>query len=363
MKTQILLLLLVPTSYVLGQGCIPVRNIVGFGQFMNANNSIFKDSEPRWILNVNTRYLEISRSYVGTERTNLAAEDERINRTFIINLGAVRLLPNGWAMGVDVPIISNSRRTWQEHDVSNAAKIHHSVHSFGIGDIRLTGYKWLWNPSETHRGNIQLGVGLKLPTGDYKYQDYFYKANDQAIVAPVNSTIQLGDGGTGFTTEINAYYNVSPMFSAYGNFFYLINPRDQNGVSSIDGGGTPNEMQIKTGDFVTSVPDSYTARLGVNFSAKKFVFSAGGRIEGQPTYDLVGKSNGTRRAGYTLSIEPGVNYRLRNTILYAFVPLTAKRKTQQTVPDKNRSNIEGKYFVSSGGFADYMIFVGALFKI
>jgi hypothetical protein len=122
-------------------------------------------------------------------------------------------------------------------------------------------------------------------------------------------------------------------------------------------------MQLKTGDFVNSVPDSYTARLGLNFSAKKFVFSAGARIEGQPTYDLIGKSNGSRRAGYTLSIEPGINYKLGNTVLYAFVPLTAKRKTQQTVPDKRRSNIEGKRIVSSGGFADYMVFVGALFRL
>jgi hypothetical protein len=207
-----------------------------------------------------------------------------------------------------------------------------------------------------------MGLGIKLPTGDYKYEDYFHKATGK-IVAPVNPTIQLGDGGTGLTTELNGYYNVSNSISVYGNFFYLFNPRDHNGVSSIDGGATADPMQIQTGDFVNSVPDSYTARAGVNYSADKFIFSSGARIEGQPTNDVLGRSNGSRRAGYTISIEPGINYKLRSSIVYVFVPLTAGRKTKQTVPDILRSEAEGKHIVSAGGFADYMIFIGALFRL
>ena len=179
----------------------------------------------------------------------------------------------------------------------------------------------------------------------------------------MNATIQLGDGGMGFTSEINAYYNLNATMSLYGNFFYLFNPRGDNGVSSIDGGGTPNDMQIATGDVVYSVPDSYSARAGANFTVKKFIFWMGARMEGQPTYDLIGESNGSRRAGYTISVEPGVNYQIKRTTLYLFVPLTVQRKTQQTVPDKERSAITGTYFVSPGGFTDYMIFLGAVFKI
>jgi hypothetical protein len=362
MTTCMLLFLLIVSFVARGQGCIPVRNIVGFGQFMRTEYEGLNAEPTSWLVNVNTRYLKIARSYGGSKRTGLLFEDERINESFTVNFGVVRLLSDRWALGVDFPVTANSRTTWQEHDPTNPDKVHHTVHSFGIGDIRFTAYKWLWRTTEMHRGNIQLGLGLKLPTGDYKYQDYFHKATGK-IVAPVNSTIQLGDGGTGFTTELNAYYNLTGMMSVYGNFFYLFNPRDQNGVSSIDGGGTPNPTQIETGDFVNSVPDSYTARAGVNFTAKKLIFWSGARIEGQPTYDLIGKSNGTRRSGYTISVEPGVNYKLKNSILYLFVPLSVKRKTQQTVPDIRRSDLDGKYFRSSGGFADYMIFVGALFKL
>jgi hypothetical protein len=362
MKTQLLLFSLFLSFLAQGQGCIPIRNIVGFGQFMRSEYEGLDATPTTWLINVNTRYSKIARSYVGTERTNLPPEDERINETFTMNVSIVRLLSRGWSIGMDVPLAANARTTWQEHDPSNPAKIHHTVNSFGVGDIRIAAYKWLWSTTESHRGNIAVGLGLKFPTGNYHFKDDFYKASGP-IAAPVNVTIQLGDGGMGFSNEINAYYNLTSSMSLYGNFFYLFNPRDENGVSSIDGGGTPTQLQIDTGDDVYSVPDSYSARAGANFTMQKFIFWMGARMEGQPTYDLIGESNGTRRAGYTISVEPGINYRIKKTIVYLFVPLTIERKTQQTVPDIARSTITGTPFISGGGFGDYMIFLGAVFRI
>jgi hypothetical protein len=84
----------------------------------------------------------------------------------------------------------------------------HTTHAFGLGDIRLTVYKWLLKPSENRKGNIQAGLGIKLPTGDFKYQDYFYRKADSTVLAPVDQAIQLGDGGTGITTELSAFYSL-----------------------------------------------------------------------------------------------------------------------------------------------------------
>ena len=50
------------------------------------------------------------------------------------------------------------------------------------------------------------------------------------VLGPVDQSIQLGDGGTGFSTEMNAYYNFSKHLSVYGNLYYLLNPREQNGT-------------------------------------------------------------------------------------------------------------------------------------
>lgn len=96
---------------------------------------------------------------------------------------------------------------------------------------------------------MQFGLGIKFPTGDYRYQDYFYRKEDSLVLAPVNPSIQLGDGGTGITTELNTYYIINKAMSLYGNLFYLINPREQNGVSPLLG-RAPSSVDIKSGRFV-----------------------------------------------------------------------------------------------------------------
>lgn len=344
------------------QGCIPIRNIVGFGNFSKPEYDPLNGKPTRWVLNVSSRYLKIAQTYQGSSRADIPPEDERINETITLNLGVTRILNNGWSASLDVPFAANARTTWQEHDPTNPEKVHHTVHSYGLGDVRVTVYKWLLDSKVSHRGNIQLGFGLKLPTGNYRYKDDFHKASGK-VHAPVNATIQLGDGGLGVITELNTFYSITKVVGLYANGFYLLNPRGDNGVTSIDGGGTPSQMQTQTGDDVTSVPDAYTARAGSSFTLRSLTFWAGARIEGQPTEDLIGESNGTRRAGRIISVEPGVNYKFRNTMIYLYVPVPVYKKTQQTVADRLRSELTGTYFVSPGGFANYLIFVGVLFKI
>ena len=81
--------------------------------------------------------------------------------------------------------------------------------------------------------NMQAGVGIKFATGDYRFQDYFYKNDSTKTLGPVDQSIQPGDGGTGITTELNVFWNVATRVNLYGNFYYLINPREQNGGSSL----------------------------------------------------------------------------------------------------------------------------------
>ena len=115
MRAQLLLCFMILSIAAQGQGCIPVRNIVGFGQFMRSQYEM-QEEPTTWLVNVNTRYAKIARSYVGTERTNLPPEDERINETFTMNVSIVRLLSRGWSIGMDLPLSANARTTWQEHD-------------------------------------------------------------------------------------------------------------------------------------------------------------------------------------------------------------------------------------------------------
>ena len=111
------------------------------------------------------------------------------------------------------------------------------------------------------------------------------------------------------------------------------------------------------------MPDQYSLRGGMNLNFKKFSYSAGLRWEGIPVNDLIGNSNGLRRSGYNLSFEPGLIYSMKKVSLYSYVPIIIGRRTKQTVPDKLKSQITGNYEISSGGFANYLIFVGVLFKL
>lgn len=358
-KITTLLLILIGGYHVANaQGCIAVRNISGFGQY-NLTDNAFSTSD--WQLNINNRYFKAYHDYKGSVDQKTPAQNENIIRSYTMDIGITRLLRKGWSVDLSVPVSSNSRSTTAEHGGPNTARF--STRSFGIGDIRVTAYKWLLAPTVKQKGNVQLGLGIKLPTGDYKFQDYFHWNDSTKVLAPVNPSIQLGDGGTGIITELNAFYFFNYQVSLYGNLYYLTNPREQNGVPATLGGRPVSDLAKKSGGDVMSVPDVYSIRAGVNFNLGDWAFSAGLRDEGIPVHDLVGGSNGTRRAGYNLSVEPGILYKLKKISLYTYVPFIVSRSIKQNVPDKIVTRLTGNYTLSAGGSGDYQVFVGALFKL
>lgn len=336
------------------QGCIMIRNISGFGQYNMTDN---KFSNSRWQLNIVNRYFRSFREFKGTE--DQRSPDAGINKVFASDISLSRFLENGFSVNISVPVNANSRSTTTEHGGKGTPR--YVTHSFGLGDVRFTLYKWLLHSSAKRKGNIQLGLGLKFPTGDYKYQDYFYRNDSVKVLAPVNASIQLGDGGTAIITELNGYYSLDKKVIFYGNLYYLLNPREQNGTLATYG-RPPTLLQIKTGSDVNSVPDQYSIRAGFEYILKKISLSAGLRQEGIPVYDLVGGSSGFRRSGYNLSVEPGLIYTVKNVSLYTYLPVMVKRTTKATVADKIESELTGKEVLSTGGFANFLFFAGVLVK-
>jgi len=332
------------------QGCIAIRNLTGFGQFMIPE---YGEEPVKWMVNVNTRYFRSYEEFDGSTNLQIVPEDQKVNHVYVTDISVTKMLDKGWSFTVDVPFTAADRTAWQEHENDPENKYKRTTRSFGLSDIRVTLYKWLFDVSTFHKGNIQLGLGLKLPTGDYRFQDYFYKQSGRTI-APVNQSIQLGDGGTGISLELNTYYTINKTIGIYGNFFYLFNPRDVNGTLS----GFPQDAaNLAAGATVNSVPDAYTWRAGGNLTFGKTVIWAGVRDEGLPVHDVIGSSNGNRRPGKIISVEPGINYKLKACTVYGFVPFPIYRATKQSVPDE----IIGR--PSPGGFADYMIFVGVFFNL
>jgi len=220
----------------------------------------------------------------------------------------------------------------------------------------------VFDPKTSHKGNLQIGAGIKLPTGNYNYQDYFYKKADSLVLGPVDQSIQPGDGGTGLTLELNGFYNFSHKAGVYGNFFYLINPRQVNGTSTARG-GTPSATQKKYNTDVMSVPDLYMARGGAAFMVNQFTFSGGIRMECLPSKDLVGGSRGFRRPGYIISAEPSITYVTKTASFNLAVPVALWRNRTQSDGDKRQTADTGKHVQGDAAFADYLISAGITIRL
>ena len=339
------LIIVMPTNRILSQGCVAIRNVAGISPDLLFENIQQGD---KLIFNVTNRYFEAS----STFRASRYNTDTLVtNKIYTLNISVLRLLSKGWSIGLNVPVSTNSRNNGADHKGAGTLP-RYTTHAFGLGDIRFAVYKWLLNPAVNKKGNIQVGLGIKLPTGDYKYQDYFYRKADSTVFAPVDQAIQLGDGGTGITAELNAFYSFTRSINIYFQGFYLVNPREQNGVSNLKG-RNPSSTQIANNTTVMSVPDQYSLRGGASFQFQKIVLTAGLRYEKVPEDDLIGGTKGFRRAATIASVEPGITYKMKNTLAFVYVGVPYYRNIKQ-----NKQND-----TTPAGFADYVVSAGVQFKL
>jgi len=331
----------------LAQGCVAIKGTAGICS---------RPSDAKgWELNLNNRYFRSYKHFVGTieQKQRIEEGSNVINHSYEMDVTATRTLNSRWSLAITVPIMDFTRSSLYEHDGSTR----HSTHSFGIGDARFSAYRWMFDPKTSHKGNLQIGMGIKLPTGNYNYLDYFYKKADSSVLGPVDQSIQPGDGGTGITFELNSFYNFSHKLGVYGSFFYLVNPREVNGTSTTRG-GTASATAKKYNTDVMSVPDLFMTRGGVAYTVSQFTFSGGLRIEGLPSKDLIGGSRGFRRPGYIISVEPSITYSTKKISFNLAVPVALQRNRTQSDSDKRRTADTGVHQQGDAAFADYLVSAG-----
>jgi hypothetical protein len=355
LTAAILFISAITAPYVSAQGCVAIKSTGGVCMMEHHPDS-GSMSHKSWLFNANARYFKSFRHFRGDEeqKERLIENTEVINHQGTLDLALTRVFNQRWSVMVDVPLILNGRSSLYEHGRTSR----HSMHSHGLGDIRLAAYRWLFNPQKSHNANVQLGLGIKLPTGNYKYRDFWQNVgpNGDQELRTVDQSIQLGDGGTGITAELNAFYNVRNNLGIYGNFFYLSNPREQNGVRTYRETVSPTLAN----EAIMSVPDQYMARVGANYSIESMglVILGGMRLEGIPVYDLIGGSGFFRRPGYIISAEPGLNYSVKKLNIFATVPIALVRNRTQSVTDKENSKLRGTFVQGDAAFADYSINLG-----
>ncbi len=359
MKSIFLLALLciVINSQSVAQGCVAIRG--AGGATCSITGHLLHPDTTGYNLSINTRYFKSYKHFVGTQeqKQRVAGGTEVINHTFSLDVGLTKTINPRWSAALYIPLISNERSSLYEH----ANQGRYTTSSFGLGDIRIAAYAWIKSPDKMPKFNIQAGLGIKLPTGDYRFTDRFKTATSM-VVGPVDQSIQLGDGGTGFTLELNAFHRLGSKWNAYGNFYYLLNPREQNGVSTARG-GTPSATAVLYTTDVMSVPDQYLIRGGLNYQSGNWTFSGGLRFECIPAKDLIGGNEGFRRPGEILTVEPGISYMLNKLNLYLYVPTAIMRNRTQSYPDKIRSAITGTNYKGDAAFADYSVNFGFSIKL
>ena len=305
--------------------------------------------DQKWQVTVSWRYQHSDRHFVGTEeQTHRTAEgSEVINDINLAEIGIRYSFSPQTSISVGVPYLMATRSHPIRDDDRNV--VDRSVlSSRGLSDITIVGHRLLWDPTVPRRGNLSLGFGIKLPTGADNVTDTRERLDDGErvlSVETVDQSVQPGDGGFGWVIDASGYrlLGSSGALAAYASGAYLINPDGKNGVHT---------YRSAPGEDIMSVADQYVARAGLTFgpqSWRGFSAGLGGRIEGIPVHDLFGSSEGFRRPGYALSLEPSVNWVRGPHAVSLAVPIALQRNRQRSVPDLHN----GRH--GDAAFADWVL--------
>lgn len=324
------------------QGCVAVRHMSCAAPAGTNSSEFFKQRAGTWQMSAGYRFFRSYKHFVGTEEQTQRVEQgtQVINVSHALDLGITYMPSPRWSVSVNLPVQYNDRSSLYEHYgnavAGNPDQKRFNTGSQGIGDLRISGSYWVKNPAALPKVNLAIGVGVKLPTGNYQVTDDFHKRTkegvDYTINKPVDQSIQLGDGGVGASLELQGYAQLTKGLTAYANGFYLFNPRATNGVKRSPEATT---IDLVTGEF--SVADQFAARVGLSQSLP-FVpglsVMLGGRVEGVPAKDAIGSSVGFRRPGYIVSVEPGMAYMRGHYSAALTVPVALVRNRIKSYSDR-----------------------------
>jgi hypothetical protein len=335
-----------------GQGCVAIRSQSCSGNFVTGSNQSAVLGSGDLMASMGYRFFRSFRHFRGSEEeANRVAEGtEVINHFNGIDLGLTYGLTDRLSFTLIAPFMMNDRSSLYEHygnrieDNPEQKRFH--TQSAGLGDVRLTGSYWLFDHS--NKGNLAIGGTIKFPTGKSDVTDEFHKLDenkmDYLLTQAVDQSIQLGDDAFGFGLELNGFQTLGNKLSMYYSASYLATPKNVNNTLRRANADPENVYSY------FSCPDQYAARAGILSSPlPNLTVALGGRIEGVPSSDLFGESEGFRRPGYAISVEPGVSLLLNRFAVSLNVPVALVRnRTQNTLDKINDSH-------GDAAFADFVI--------
>ena len=343
------------SSNLQAQGCVAVKNMSSPG--LNFGD----ETQKGWQFSLNYRYFRSYKHFRGKEEEERVENGtEVINNDNSVNLGIAYSINSRWSASVSIPFIYIDRSSLYEHSGNSGGRFH--TQSKGLGDIRATAY---YNTTPAyHNGHFVLGLGFKAPTGNYNTKGYFHKPEGLTLL-PVDQSIQLGDGGWGLITEIDFSHKIYGKFSSYVNAMYMFNPRNTNGVLRRP---TPYTIPVTNEPIPLSnemsVSDQYFWRAGAQFITNGIQASIGARMECIPSEDILGKTDGFRRPGYVISIEPAFFYTTGQHAFGVNFPIAVERNRTRNVVDKTQgNNADGEPIIGDAAFADWLISLTYVYRL
>lgn len=362
------LVLVVSQSW--GQGCVVVR-----GGAMCGTNSgtTINLQQGEFNLVLGARNFTSFRHFRGDheEAFRVAQGTEVINKSSFVDLSINYGITDRLFATVILPFVYNDRSSLYEHGgnprFDSAGNVIGSwkgdrrhTYSSGLADIRFSVGYWLFDPM-TSEYNYSVSLGMKTRTGSYDYTGTFYNQGpnkDQTLEGVVDQSIQPGDGGIGATIDVQGIQPLSDKITLVTSLFYLANVTNTNGVLLRTSNAS---MRSDTAQF--SAPDQFGVRIGAFYTLMDhFSVYAGGRAEGIPSTDLIGGSEGFRRPGYAVSVEPGLSYFNSDFSVVLSVPIAVYRNRTQSYIDKIRTEQRGVETIGDAAFADYLISLGVSYR-
>lgn len=353
------------------QGCVAIRPFGGCSG--NASGAIL--GKGQFQAGANYRYFQSFRHFKSDteQKERLENHTEVINDAHSLDLGLSYGISHRLSVSANLPLIYYDRSSLYEHygnsKTANPEQKRFHTGAQGIGDLRLSGSYWLMDPAKSPNRNLAVGLGIKLPTGDENVQDEFHRrkssdGTDSVITKAVDQSIQLGDGGVGISLELQGYTQLFSRGALYINGFYMSNPRETN--NTVNRVLNANSTSVDSITAFHSVADQFVVRLGLNYGLlpkQGLAVGLGVRAEGIPAKDLVGGSEGFRRPGFIISVEPGIAIQRGNFIFTANVPYALYRKRTRSVADIAGGNdANGIPRNGDAAFADYAINAGVAYR-
>ena len=176
-KFIIILLLSVSYQFAQSQGCVAVRQMGGITAMCSSSSYNLQKGD--FQVGANYRHFHSWRHFVGTDEqaqrqvTGGGHAADGTNRGDAVNIYSHAVdfnlsygLTNRIQLNLSVPWVHNERSQVLKQTTPVKDTFRYSVYAKGIGDVRMSVNYWLMDPAKAHKGNIMIGAGIKLATGN-----------------------------------------------------------------------------------------------------------------------------------------------------------------------------------------------------